>query len=130
MLRHDRNDNRRVFRALAFVDSRGVSRHQRVEFAERVSDGAAIEAGYKLTVVEIDLINVTDVAVVDLLVVVVLDLHHLVAWRESPSETLDLPVTRWIQCRLQLNIERASANAASIHRAQDLNVADGIEAEA
>src|SRR6478609_2385554 len=105
------------------MDRFGVSRHQRIEFAKRIRDSAAVEAGYKLPVVEIDLINVSDVAVVDLLVVVVLNLHHLVAWRESPTETLDLPITRWIQCRLQLNIERASANAASIHRAQDLNVA-------
>ena len=37
----------------------------RVEFAERVSDSAAVEAGYKLAVVEIDLVNVSDVAVVD-----------------------------------------------------------------
>src|SRR5258707_14112685 len=101
------------------MDRRGVGRHQRVEFTERVSDGAAIEAGYKLPVVEIDPINVTYVAVVDLLVVVVLDLHHLVAWRENPPEALDLLIARRIQCRLQLNIERASAHAASIHRTQD-----------
>src|SRR5882672_4233677 len=130
MLRHDRNDNRRVFRALAFVDRRGVSRHQRVEFAERVSDSAAVEAGYKLSVGEIDLINVSDVAIIDLLIVVVLDLHHLVAWREDPPETLNLLVARWIQCRLQLNIERTSAHPASVHRAEDLNVTDGIETEA
>ena len=76
------------------MNSRGVSRHQRVEFTKRVSDRPAVEAGYKLPVVEIDPINVSDVAVVDFLVVVVLDLHYLVAWRESPPEALDLLVAR------------------------------------
>ena len=54
---------------MALVDGRGIGRHQRVEFAEAVGDSAAVEAGYKLPVVEVDLINVSDVAVVDLLVV-------------------------------------------------------------
>src|SRR5450631_259194 len=112
------------------MDSRGVGRHQRVEFTERVSDRAAVEASHKLPVGEIDFVNVSDVAIVDLLVVVVLDLHDLVAPRKDPSETLDLLVASWIQCRLQLNIERASTHTASVHWAKDLNVADGVETEA
>ena len=35
-------------------------------------------------------IDIADVAVIDLLVVVVLDLHHLVAGGEGPAEPLDL----------------------------------------
>jgi hypothetical protein len=102
------------------VDGRGVSRHQRVEFAKRISDRAAVEAGYKLPVVEIDLINVSDVAVVDLLVVVVLNLHHLVAWRENPPEALYFLLAGWVQCGLQLYIEGASTHPASIHWAENL----------
>jgi len=51
VLRHDRDDRSRIFRALAFVDGRGVGRQQRIEFAETVGDGAAVEVGNNLTVV-------------------------------------------------------------------------------
>jgi hypothetical protein len=34
-----------IFRALAFVDGRGIGRHQRIEFAKPVGDGAAVELG-------------------------------------------------------------------------------------
>ena len=34
VLRHDRDNDGRVFRALALMDRRGVSRHQRVQFAK------------------------------------------------------------------------------------------------
>jgi hypothetical protein len=51
VLRHDRDDRSRIFRALAFVDGRGVGRQQRIEFAESVGDGAAVEFGNNLTVV-------------------------------------------------------------------------------
>jgi hypothetical protein len=46
------------------------------------------------------------------------------------SETLNFVLAGWIQCRLQFNIERTSPHTAPVHRAEDLNVADGIEAEA
>jgi len=51
VLRHDRDDRSRIFPALAFVDGRGVGRQQRIEFAETVGDGAAVEVGNDLTVV-------------------------------------------------------------------------------
>ena len=86
--------------------------------------------GGQLAGVGIDVVDVADVAVVDLLVVVVLDLHHLVAGREGPAETLDLALAGGVQRRLQFDVERAGADAAAVHRAQHLDVADGIEAEA
>ena|SRR5208337_594094 len=70
------------------------------------------------------------IAVVDLLVVVILDLHVLVAWGEGPAETLDLAISSGVQSRLQFDVERAGANAAAIHRAKHLDVVDRIQAEA
>jgi DNA-binding Lrp family transcriptional regulator len=110
VLHHDRDDHGRIFRALAFVDGRGVGRHQRVEFAKPVGDGAAVEASGELAVVGINIVDVADVAVIDLLVVVVLDLHYLVAGRKAPTEPLDLALSGGVQRRLQFNVERACAD--------------------
>jgi hypothetical protein len=38
VLGHDRDNDGWVFRALAFVDRRGVSRHERVQFAKAVGN--------------------------------------------------------------------------------------------
>ena len=70
-----------------------------------------------------------NVAVIDLLVVVVLDLHDLVARGEGPAEAFDLSLASGIEGRLQFDIERASPNAAPIHRAKHLDVATRVETE-
>ena len=70
-----------------------------------------------------------EIAVVDVLVVVVLDLHDLVAGTEGPAEALDADVAGRVQRLLQLDVERARAEAAAVHRTQHLDVADRIEAE-
>src|SRR6516164_6457264 len=70
------------------------------------------------------------VAVVDLLVVVVLDLHDLVARAEGPAETLDADVAGRVQRLLQLYVERSCAKTTPIHRTQHLDVAYGVEPEA
>jgi hypothetical protein len=46
----------------------------------------------KLASIGIDVIDQADIAIKDLLVVVVLDLHDLVAWSEGPAEALDLAI--------------------------------------
>jgi hypothetical protein len=43
VLRHDRYDDRWVFRSLALVDRRGIGRHERVELTKAVGDRAAVE---------------------------------------------------------------------------------------
>jgi ABC-type glutathione transport system ATPase component len=63
-------------------------------------------------------------------VVVVLDLHDLVTEGEGPTETLDLALAGGVQRRLKFDIQRAGSDATAVHRAQHLNVTDGIEAEA
>ena len=129
VLRQHRDDHRGVFRALALVDRRRISEHQHVQFAEAVRDAASVEPGDQLAGLRVDAFHGADVAVVDVLVVVVLDLHDLVAGREGPAEALDLLLAGGVQRRLQLDIERPRADASPVHRAQHLDVAHRMEAE-
>ena len=49
---------------------------------------------------------------------------------EGPAEALDLALAGGVQGRLEFDIQRPGADTAAVHRAQHLDVADGIEAEA
>src|SRR6202165_5228924 len=75
------------------------------------------------------IIDIADVAVINFLVVVVLDLHDLVAGCEGPAEAFDLALAGGVQRRLQFDVERSCADAAAIHWAQHLDVANGVEAK-
>src|SRR4029453_14515508 len=97
VLGHDRDNDGWIFGALALVDRGGIGRNQHVEFTKSVSDGSAVETSDKFSRIRIDVVDVADVAVIDLLVVVVLDLHHLVAGREGPAEPLHFAVTGGIE---------------------------------
>ena len=72
-----------LLRALALVDGRGIGRHQGVQPAEAVHQIASLEPCGKLAGLGVNVGDKAEVAVVNLLVVVVLDLHHLVAGRGS-----------------------------------------------
>src|SRR4051794_26267666 len=74
-----------------------VGGHQHIEFAKSVGDGSAIEVGGALALGGIDIIDIANVGVVDVLVVVVLDLHDLVAGRKCPSESFDLSISDGIE---------------------------------
>src|SRR5271166_4104708 len=106
VLRENRDDHGGIFGPLALVDGRGIGRNQNVELAD-----------------------IADVAVVDLLVIVVLDLHDLVPRGKGPAEALDFPLAGRIENGLELDVERASADPAAVHRAENLDVPDGIEPE-
>src|SRR6266496_4716363 len=93
----------------------GVGRHQGIKLTGAVDDGTSVEAGSEFAIVGIDIRDIADVAVIDLLVVVVLDLHDLVAGREDPAESLDLTFAGRIQSRLQFDVERTRTNPAPIH---------------
>src|SRR6266481_4950576 len=88
-----------------------------------------VEARGEFAGLGIDIVDVANIAVVDLLVVVVLDLHHLVARRKGPAETLHLAVDSGVQRRLEFDIQRAGADTTAVHRTKYLDVANGIEAE-
>src|SRR6266568_2594921 len=108
----------------------GVGRHQGIKLTEAVDDGTSVEADSEFAIVGIDIRDIADVAVIDLLLVIVLDLHDLVAGREDPAESFDFSFAGRIQGRLQFDVERARTDAAPVHRAQHLYIPDGIEAEA
>src|SRR5262245_47330274 len=129
MLGEHRDYHGGIFRSLALVNGRSVGRHQHVQFAEFISDGPAIEAHNDLARVGVNIIDVTDITVVDLLFVVVLDLHHLVARGKGPAEPLDLAIAGRIERRLQLDVQRQRTRSAPVHRTQHLDAEDGIEAE-
>src|SRR5262249_61352808 len=101
MLSEYRDYDRRIFRALALVNGGSVSGHQRVEFAKFIGDGSTIEARFEHTLGGIDIIDHTNVTVVDLLVVVVFNLHDFVAWSERPAEPFDLALAGRIKRGLQ-----------------------------
>jgi hypothetical protein len=65
-----------------------------------VCDGPAIKAGNELARIGIDVVDGTNIAAVDLLFVVVLDLHHLVAGSKRPTKPLDLAIAGGIECGL------------------------------
>src|SRR5208337_1815307 len=49
---------------------------------------------------------------------------------KGPAETLNFAFARGVQRRLQFDVERTRANAAPVHRAKHLDVADRVQAEA
>ena len=92
------------------MDRRGVSRHQRVQFAKAIGNRTTIKSSGQFPAVRLDPRHVADIAVVDLLIVVVLDLHNLVAGREGPTEPFDLVFASGIQRRLEFDVEGARSN--------------------
>ena len=79
------------------MDGRGIGRHQHVEFPKSVSDGPTVKARNDLARVGVDVVDIADIAVINLLVVIVLDLHDLVAGGERPPEPLHLAITGGIE---------------------------------
>ena len=66
MLGEDGDHDCRIFGALTLVNGRRIGRHQGIEFAKAVGDGAAIEAGNQLAGIRVDIVDVADVAIIDL----------------------------------------------------------------
>src|SRR5262249_22051023 len=90
------------------------------QFAESISDGPAIEADNDLARGGVNIVDVADITVVDLLGVVVLHLHHLIAGSKGPAEPLDLAIAGGgVRC-LQRAVSRPRTNAAPVHRTQHL----------
>jgi hypothetical protein len=130
VLRHERDHYRGVFLPLALVNRCSVCRHQGIEFAEAVGDRTPVETGDKLTFLRLDVRHKPNVAVVDLLVIVVLDLHDLVARCKGPAKSLDLALACRIQCRLEFNIQGARSDTTAVHWAEHLHIVDAIETKA
>ena len=127
MLGHQRHDDARVFRPLALVDRDGVGQHEVLEFGKWIQDRTAVEnhrhalgPGGR---------HAPDVAVEDFLVVVVADLHHLVA-RAPAADASRCVLPGRVEGALQHRVELLGAHLAPVHGGDDLDVFHGIEAEA
>ena len=117
MLRQQRDHHGGVLTALTLVDRAGVGRHQVIELSPAVDHHPApgrsgIAAGLaggeqhtQLAVVSVDGIDGADITVEHLLLVVIGDLHHLVARCETPAKALHLLRRIGIQQLLQLDVE-------------------------
>src|ERR1700733_427900 len=121
MLGPPRDLPRRGFLGLALVDGWGIGQHQLIELTEAIAHRSAVKRDHKLAFLQIDPLHDAKITVVDLTIVVVLDLHDLVAWTEGPAKTLDVRLAGWIERLLQLDVQRACAKPAAVHRAQHLN---------
>src|SRR5262249_60890622 len=115
VLGHNGDNDGWIFGALALVDRGGIGRNQHVKLTKSVGDGSAVETYDKFSRIRIDIVDIADVPVIDLLIVVVLDLHPLMAGREGLAEALDLTLACRVQRRLQFTVERAGACAAPMH---------------
>src|SRR5262252_7791428 len=116
-----------IFRALALVNRRRVGEHQLIQVAKPVDDLSAVKLDADFAFLHVDARHHAEVAIVDILVVIVLDLHDLVTRAEGPAKPLYADLARRVQGVLQLDVQRASAEAAPVHRAQHLNATDGVE---
>src|SRR5262249_42019717 len=103
--------------------------HQLIELAEAVADVPAIKGDDQLTFVLIDPLYDAKITIVDLAIVIVLDLHDLVARAEGPAKALNARLARRIECFLQLDVQGASTQATAVHRTQHLHIADCVEPE-
>src|SRR5205823_144082 len=99
VLRGERYHHRRKLRPLRLVDGNRVTQRDFIQFPEVVLHKPIIKADRNLMLDWVDAFNGSDVAVEDLLVIVVLRLDDLVANLESPSEPLDggLAGSGWVQ---------------------------------
>jgi hypothetical protein len=70
VLRRQRDHHCRVFRALALVDCRRIREHQLIQLPKTVCDIAAVEIGVELAFLHVDVRHDTEIAVVDLFVVI------------------------------------------------------------
>ena len=129
MLAEPRDDDRGVLASLALVDADRVRERERVELGIVDRDVALVDAEGEPTSLRVERANDADVAVVDLAIVVVLQLHDLVARAEPLRAADDLGPSRRVERRLERLVERVDARGSLVHRGQHLDVADGIEPE-
>jgi hypothetical protein len=67
MLCQHGNYHRGVLRSLALVNRRGIGQNKGVKFTETICDGMAIGAGGEFASFGGDVIDITDITVIDLL---------------------------------------------------------------
>ena len=82
---HDRHNNNRIFRSLSFVNGCCICQYYFIQFRGIILYRTVIKADYERSLCNIYAVNNADIAVENLLVIVVLDLHHFIAGTECIS---------------------------------------------
>ena len=124
----ENHDDGRILAPLRLVDRRRIGEHQLVQVAAVVLHRTPVEVDDHRPVVGVDRLHEPDVAVIDVLVVVVPELHHPVANPEHRPAADDGVAVR-IERLLQLDIEVVRPQDVLPHRYQNLHVLQGIHAE-
>ena len=115
------HDDGGVFAALALVDGASVGELQFVEFVVLVGNEFFVEEDGDFALFLIDAVDDSDVAVKDVLVVVVLDLHHSVADAPFDADHLVARNAR-IQQVLQERVQLDDAEGAFAHGYKNLQI--------
>ena len=110
------------------MDGHGVGEDEFVEVARVIFDRLAIEGDDHGTCAHVDGFDEADVAIIDVLIVIVAQLHNAVANAEESSTAGD-GASIWIELGLQTCVEVFCAECVAAHRGEDLDVLQGVEAE-
>src|SRR5918993_515469 len=111
------------------MDGRRIGRDEGVEFAKQVRYLPPNKGGDQCSVLIIDPHYGAEVTVEDLLVIVVLGLHHPITRRKPPAKLLYFGGRIGIEHFLELDVEVAGSEYTPVHRAQHLNILHGIKSE-
>ncbi len=125
----ERDHDRGILASLALVHRDRVSEPQLVELGQLVFRVIVLESDADAAALGVDRRDTSDLAVENQLVVVVAQLDHAVAHAERPVTGANFVAGR-IQQRLQLMVERMSAERPAIHRREHLDFARVAQFEA
>src|SRR4030043_1308294 len=121
VLGEKRHDHGLVLAALGFVDGDGEGGGDVVQLILLEPDLPAVEIDQQPEVRLVDMYDEPDIAVEDLLLVVVPDLHDLVPDPELPCPDLE-SVRAGVETRLELGAEVLDTAPALVHGAYDLDL--------
>ena len=110
------------------MDGHGVGEDEFVEVARVIFDGLAIEGDDHRTCAYVDRFDEADVAIIDVLIVIVAQLHDAVADAEESSTAGD-GASIGIEFGLQACVEVFCAECVAAHRGENLDILQGVEAE-
>ncbi len=122
----ENHDDSGVFAALALVDGAGVGELQFVEFVVLVGNEFFVEEDCDFAFFFVDAVDDSDIAVKNVLVVVVLDLHHAVAHAPADADHL-VAGHAWVQQVLQEWVQFDDAEGALAHGNENLQI--GLEVD-
>jgi hypothetical protein len=111
------------------VDGRRVAQHQFVQFAKRVRYDVIVKDGRQLLLVRVNAGHKPDIAVIDILVIVVHDLHNLVSYAEviAKLRCFAPPGAFSARCSNSLMPWGRRSNCGSLEKAPEYRAPDSAE---